>query len=394
MQHSNYLRTLITLVAWLAGTMPASDGCRAAETISTQDTARNGQLGPSSTLDSTSGPEIPRIEVVAQSNPDKKPYRLLVKAINVFEKNRRMAPDAVMRFRVLPWHDESVMNGLTLTIRGRTVEKPVAVADDGSFGLEHDQQALDEGAEVVSNRNRASLAWRADIRTPGLPPNTRRLGDLRLECKVDLAGLGADLATGFKPLGYWIATAFVSDPCMLQHVSYAWFADQPVFSITAVSGSRQQTLPSAALHGINAQNIDNNAMDWHDHLRNRFYYLPVWDTSWPDDTLLTFEAMEDAADKIAANPTRVPPAGLLVPSKTTKAEVIAAIRTGRSLQFDDGLDVWVYQFKEGLPKCLESLPVGGRLTTNLVESGKELRILFNPQGVVKKYLLLDITAPL
>jgi hypothetical protein len=38
--------------------------------------------------------------------------------------------------------------------------------------------------------------------------------------------------------------------------------------------------------------------------------------------------------------------------------------------------------------------VGGSLVTNLLASGKELRILFDQKGVVRRYLLLDITAPL
>jgi hypothetical protein len=47
---------------------------------------------------------------------DEKPYRNLLKAITVFEANRRMAPEAVMRFKVFPWRNASVMQGLTLAL--------------------------------------------------------------------------------------------------------------------------------------------------------------------------------------------------------------------------------------------------------------------------------------
>ena len=30
-------------------------------------------------------------------------------------------------------------------------------------------------------------------------------------------------------------------------------------------------------------------------LLDRTYYAPIWDRSWPDDTLVSFEYMEDAA---------------------------------------------------------------------------------------------------
>jgi hypothetical protein len=230
--------------------------------------------------------------VTVESRPhdrDEKPYRNLLKAITVFEENRRMAPEAVMRFKVFPWRNPSVMQGLTLTLSGRTIRRDIALADDGSFTLERDLQALDDSAWVVSNRTSGSLVWRADIRTPGLPANTRRLGDLRLECKVDVSGTGADLATSIKTPAFW-AIAAVSDPCMNRGVGVTWIADEPIFSVTLVSGARRRTLPCDSIYGCKAPPIFD-FMDWHEHLRDRAYWLPIWDTSWPDDTLVVLEPM-------------------------------------------------------------------------------------------------------
>jgi hypothetical protein len=274
--------------------MAASNECRAADTVPSQGASPAEFVKPAAARVQTSNTEVNKIVIVGQSDRDKKPYRNLVKAMNVFERNRRHAPDAVMRFKVFPWHDESVMRGLTLTVRGNTVEKPVSLADDGSFALERDALALDDDAEVVSNRARFSLAWRADIRTPGLPANTRRLGDLRLECKVDAAGTGADLATSFKPPAFWAMTAVVDDMCLVRGVSYVWLADQPVFSVTLVSESRRQTLPSAFyMHAFHVPEVFS-FMDWHEHLRDRVYSLPLWDTTWPDDALVVLEPMENS----------------------------------------------------------------------------------------------------
>jgi len=57
--------------------------------------------------------------------------------------------------------------------------------DDHSFSLPRDVEAADEGAYVKTNRKAKSFAWRVDIRSPRLPSNARRLGDLRLECTID-----------------------------------------------------------------------------------------------------------------------------------------------------------------------------------------------------------------
>ena len=190
--------------------------------------------------------DLDEVEVQAKAPPrDEKPYRNLQRAMTVFEESRSMAPGAVMRFKVFPWHDESVMTGLKMTLLGKTFKRPIPLADDGTFVVEPDVMAADENARVISNRPPRSLAWRADIRTPGLPLNTRRLGDLRLECKVDVLGAGADLATGIKTPSFW-AVAAVSNPCMNNLVGYMWIANEPVFSVTLLSGSRRQTLPITA----------------------------------------------------------------------------------------------------------------------------------------------------
>jgi hypothetical protein len=233
---------------------------------------------------------------------DQRPYRNLLRAMKVFEDSRATAPQAVMRFKVFPRHAEAVMQGLTMTMWGKTVRRPIALAADSTFVVDVDPVARDENARVITNRPEKTLAWRADIRTPGLAANTRRLGDLRLECKVDAAGAGADLATSIKPPAFW-AIAAVTDPCMVKGVAYAWLADEPVFSVTLVSGSRRYTLPCVGLWGCHVSAMFD-LMDWHDHLRDRTYWLPIWDTSWPDDTLVILDPMRDTG--VTAEGTATP----------------------------------------------------------------------------------------
>src|ERR1700722_237802 len=190
---------------------------------------------------SNSGDTLDAVVIDGHAPPrDEKSYANLRHAMQVFEDNRSLAPQGALRFRVLPWREEAETQGLTLTLRGKTLERPIPVAPDGSFRLDNDPKIE---ARLVSNRPPRSLAWRADIRTPGLPPHTRRLGDLRLECKVDLAGAGSDLATGIRTPAL-IALAAVSDPCMNHLAGYPWFADYPIFSVTLVSGSRRWVMPT------------------------------------------------------------------------------------------------------------------------------------------------------
>jgi hypothetical protein len=62
------------------------------------------------------------------------------------------------------------------------------------------EAALDAGGELVLNQKRRNYRIVPEVRTPGLPDNVRRLGDLRLECKVMIA-----IAKEEIPL-FWVLT--------------------------------------------------------------------------------------------------------------------------------------------------------------------------------------------
>jgi hypothetical protein len=136
--------------------------------------------------------EIPPVTISAKANPNpvEKSYRKMIRGMDLFEQQRGMSPNAPLRFKLLPRKRETDMNHITLAVVGDTVDFLVPVAADHTFTLPHDPLALDEDAQVIPNRKAQSMTWRTEIRTPGLPAGTRRLGDLRLECRVGMeAGL-------------------------------------------------------------------------------------------------------------------------------------------------------------------------------------------------------------
>ena len=93
------------------------------------------------------------------------------------------------------------MEGVELEVAGDSIAIPLKVAPDQTFTLERNRTALKENAQVIPNRKAGAMTWRADVRTPGLPPNVRRLGDLRLECAVGMkAGLISNYPAGFLGL--------------------------------------------------------------------------------------------------------------------------------------------------------------------------------------------------
>ncbi len=248
--------------------------------------------GPSG-AQAQAGAQPATVKVQSTRDPVDKSYRKMVKGMERFERERALAPAAPLRFQLLPRLPTVDMSGITLRIAGDTVSVPVPVAPDNSFVLPRNELALREDAAVVANRKTTSMTWRAQILTPGLPAGTRRLGDMRLEC---LVGVEAGLVSNSSPLFGWISNA-LSTPeqvCGSPNGNYLFFAERPIFAVRLRAGDRVETLPFNMLYAGGEQTkADLQYCDCQVML-DRTFYAPIWDKSWPDDTLVEFDTMEDA----------------------------------------------------------------------------------------------------
>lgn len=236
---------------------------------------------------------IATVNVRSTRDPVDKSYRKMIKGMERFEREHAYAPAAGLRFQLLPRSPDVDMTGITLRVAGDTLSVPVPVASDNSFVLPRVAAALREDAAVLANRKTASMTWRALIETPGLPPGTRRLGDLRLECRV---GMEAGLVSNSSPLFGWLANALTSadQVCNSPDGNYLFFADRPIFSVRLRSGTRVEDLPFHMLYAGGEQTRAMLPFCDCQVLLDRTYYAPIWDTRWPDDTLVEFDYMADA----------------------------------------------------------------------------------------------------
>lgn len=241
---------------------------------------------------------LPPVTVTAQAtDPVEKSYRRMIRGVDLFERLRPgMAPGAQLRFKLLPRRHNTDIDHILLEIVGSTFAYELPVSPDRTFTLPHDEKALRENAVVSPNRKKLTMTWRTDIRSPGLPPGTRRLGDLRLEC---LVGLEADLVSNRNPIVAGITNLFsdLKAYCERKDAQYLFFADRPLFGVTLVAGARRETL---AIDRLYAGASDDPGLK-HDLpfcdcevLIDRTYFLPLGDRSWPNDTRVEFEYMDDA----------------------------------------------------------------------------------------------------
>ncbi len=134
--------------------------------------------------------EPPRqVEVKGIKDPQMRSYRSVWAGLDAFDKHRALAPNAdPVRFRIKPYlaNKDGAIDGITLNIVGRGDPIPVQV-ENGQFTIARIKAAYDDKADLMFNHKRHLFKTFAEVRTPGVPPNARRLGDLRLECQVNVA---------------------------------------------------------------------------------------------------------------------------------------------------------------------------------------------------------------
>ena len=326
--------------------------------------------------------DVPVITITTDRDPVDKSYRRMVMGMDLFERNRHLAPEASLRFKLLPRRRETDMSRIGIEITGETFARPVAVAQDNTFALERIQKALDEDASVRSNRRTATMTWRADIRTPGLPPDTRRLGDLRLECAV---GMEADLVSNRLTAARRIADLAGRNRnyCNQERPRYFFFAERPLFSVTLVSGARREAVAAEMMYAgaldRRATREDLATCDC-EVLLDRAYFLPLGDRSWPDDTRVELAYMDDgrvaAEPSAAANDAAIRAQHSIGVGTSTKSDVLATLGRTKAIRFDSGFEVWAYEIKD---------------PARVQES--ELVVLFAPSGIaIKTRLGPDLAA--
>lgn len=243
------------------------------------------------------GAVLPPVTVTAAPRDFvEKSYRKMIRGMDLFERLHAYAPNASLRFKLLPRKRDTNMKHIELEVLGPTVDIELPVAPDDTFALVRNQPAWNEDAIVTPNRRSRSMTWRAEIRTPGLPPDTRRLGDLRLECRV---GMQAGLVSNNDSLLGKMVHSLLDDPeryCSNPDAHYLFFADRPLFGVTLVAGNRREELPVSELY---AGASDDPGLPYDlpfcdcEVLVDRTYFMPLGDRGWPDDTLVQFQYMDD-----------------------------------------------------------------------------------------------------
>ncbi|NIA56568.1 hypothetical protein HAV22_23365 [Massilia sp. TW-1] len=142
----------------------------------------------------------------------------------------------------------------------------------GLLTVARSQAAYDADATFILNQKNGLYTGHPEVRTAGLADNVRRLGDLRLECRVTIAIFKEQIP--FLSKATLNTLMMTSDWCAKKEFKYGALAPRPGVKGVLRDGERLRTLET---HGWDV-------------------VVPIGDPSWPDDALVQFD--EDAPETV------------------------------------------------------------------------------------------------
>jgi hypothetical protein len=213
-----------------------------------------------------------QVVITGIRNPDMRSYRAVSAGLDAFDDNHHFAPLAPeVRFRLQAKKGSAApAEALALRIVGDGDSDSIAlpIDADGGFVVPRIQAAYDSKADFVLNQKKGQFRAQAEVRTPGWTEDVRRLGDMRLECRVKVA-------IGKYEAPFWIIAVangimLGRDWCGHEKITWTIVTAVPLAGATLVNGDRKLEL----------------------ELEGREYLVPIGDKSWPDDTRIELRFAE------------------------------------------------------------------------------------------------------
>ena len=201
--------------------------------------------GPAAGAQGVDEPET--IHVKALRNPEIQKYKAILAGLDSFDRHHALAPRVPeLRFRLEQRQGAGKPEQPRVRIEGDgDFVMPLTLDADNRFTVPRSKAALDAKGELVLNQKRKYYRIAPEVRTPGLPDNVRRLGDLRLECRVMF-----DIAKEEIPL-FWVLTIngvlMTRDWCSFfsaknYDATFAFKAGAPLVEAILVDGNRSKAL--------------------------------------------------------------------------------------------------------------------------------------------------------
>ena len=190
---------------------------------------------------------------------NRSPYARVIKGMEAFEKNRHLAPQAPLRYKLSASKKDTTLDGITVTLQDGSDATGIAlkVEADGTFSVPVIQNPADD-LEIVLNRKQAEASWMPHIRTQTGVEAPLRMGDQRLQCAVLWAMIKDDVSFLIRS-----TFALTGGLCDSSKIPFSNSVPRPLAKVTMSEGARSESL-----------RIDTQ--------RNSFA-VPLHDKSWSNE---------------------------------------------------------------------------------------------------------------
>jgi hypothetical protein len=236
---------------------------------------------------------LPLTTITHVADADELPYSDFLVGMDTFQRDHALAPDATLRFTIVPRSPNIDPKSIELRLVDvhDDSQSPVDISVDehGNFDVPRVDRLMNKGATIRSNLPAGALHWRPLVATPGVPPDARRLGDLRLECEVKEAG-GLN-----RPDIPFIGRIFGnpgSKECFTDD-EHVFLAPAPLRNVVVEAPQNQVQLPASRI----AESSTGAALPrlytvFEPYLRPRAFSPPLQDPAIPNDALVRFQFVD------------------------------------------------------------------------------------------------------
>ena len=206
--------------------------------------------------------------------PELKTYRAMLAGLDAFDAAHALAPAAPeVRFRLRPRSSRphADLADLKLRIALNVDAIPLPLAPDHSFVLPRNEQARLENGDLLLNKRKGDYRWQADVFSAGVPANMRRLGDLRLECRVEVAVIKAEAPFWVRALVN--SLLLTSDWCSVEKIQFSTYVARKLKAAWLIQGDAR---------------IELELSDF-----GMGYKAPSGNPAYPDSTLIALEYADE-----------------------------------------------------------------------------------------------------
>ncbi len=208
--------------------------------------------------------ELARVYVSSSVSSIQMTYWKYILAQRAMEKNKNLAPNAKLAF--IAYQKGAFENPIKLRLESEEEYYNISINDDKSFSLPDISTKNPKESFLVANRPSKNFAITPHPRTPDLPANSYRMGDLRLQCEVQMAMAAEEIPVILRA-GLFLAGGI----CRSSKIYYSTLTPIP---------SRSASIKYAGKFIPIKISIDGNS-----------WSPPLSDSSIPNDALIVIEPL-------------------------------------------------------------------------------------------------------